>query len=278
MAQYGEGFLPSIHGNRLYWRSVAPDGPSRAALGVVHGYGDHSGRYVRTLEDFAARGIATLAFDCHGHGMSDGRRADCLHWDDYVNDCQAFWNRLREVSGQLPAFLFGHSHGALIVTHLATSKPVDLAGIVLSAPFFKLAFEPSKLKLFAAKILKKILPGLPLYSGLRSEQLSRDEAWQTATRDDLLSLRVATPRWFFQVLKVQERLFERARTITQPLLVVAGTDDSIASMPAARTCFDMFASSDKTWKDYLGFRHEVLNEIGREIVIDDISRWISERC
>lgn len=275
MARHDEGYFSSKDGTRLFWRSAAPDGDATAMVAVVHGYGDHSGRYTRTMDDLAARGFSTLAVDYRGHGKADGRRADCLKWSDYLDDMAVFWGRVREAAGRLPTFVLAHSHGSLIATHWAASKPDGLTGLILSAPYYQLALAVPPLKLFGAKLVKGLMPGLHIGNELAPDQLSRDPAWQKATADDPLYLHVTTPRWFFEHSAAQDRLAGLGSALTQPLLMLAGSADPIASMPAAKAFFDTIASKDKTWKEYKDFRHEVMNEIGREQVIDDISQWIS---
>ncbi|MEW6430081.1 MAG: lysophospholipase [Myxococcota bacterium] len=275
MARHDEGYFSSKDGTRLFWRSAAPDGEATAMVAVVHGYGDHSGRYTRTMDDLAARGFSTLAVDYRGHGKADGKRADCQKWTDYLDDMAVFWRRVREAAGALPTFVLAHSHGALIATHWAASKPEGLKGLVLSAPYYKLALAVPPLKLFGAKLIKGLMPGFQIGNELKPDQLSRDPAWQKATAEDPLYLHVTTPRWFFEHTAAQDRLAGLGSAITQPLLMLAGSADPIASMPAAKAFFETVASKDKTWKEYIDFRHEVMNEVGREQVLDDISRWIS---
>lgn len=275
MARRDEGYFSSKDGTRLFWRSAAPDGQATAMVAVVHGYGDHSGRYLHTMDALVAKGFSTLAVDYRGHGKADGRRADCAKWSDYLDDMNVFWGRVREAAGGLPTFVLGHSHGSLIATHWIASKPDGLAGVILSAPYYKLAFEPPALTLFGAKVIKGILPGLHISNQLKPEQLSRDPEWQKTTAADPLYLHVTTPRWFFEHLAAQDRLAGLGSAITQPLLMLAGLADPIASMPAAKAFFETIASKDKTWKEYADFRHEVLNEVGKERVVDDIAQWIS---
>lgn len=275
MARHDEGYFSSKDGTRLFWRSAAPDGEATAMVAVVHGYGDHSGRYTRTMDDLAARGFSTLAVDYRGHGKADGKRADCQEWTDYLDDMAVFWGRVREAAGALPTFVLAHSHGALIATHWAASKPEGLKGLVLSAPYYKLALAVPPLKLFGAKLIKGLMPGFQIGNELQPDQLSRDPAWQKTTAEDPLYLHVTTPRWFFEHTAAQDRLAGLGSALTQPLLMLAGSADPIASMPAAKAFFDTVASKDKTWKEYPDFRHEVMNEVGREQVIGDISQWIS---
>ena len=276
MPRGDQGFFASKDGTRLFWRSETTDAEPNAWLGVIHGYGDHSGRYQKPIAAFVSAGFGVLAFDYRGHGKADGARADCLSWNDYLEDLKAFFARLVDAAKGKPVFLVGHSHGSLMATHfIAAGAPPELKGAVLIAPFYALAFEPPALKLMGAKLIKGIFPGLKIGNELKPDQLSRDPKWQEETKNDPLYLHNTTPRWFFECQAAQRRLAGLGPAISLPLLMLAGTADPIASMPAAKAFFETVGSRDKTYKEYGDYRHEVLMEIGREEVWADISSWIS---
>jgi len=278
VAQRDEGFFSAKDGTRLFWRSAIPDGAVKAWVGVVHGYGDHSGRYLWVIDQLAAAGFGVLAFDYRGHGKADGRRADCGQWDEYLDDLAVFWDKLRGLAGEKPTFLLAHSHGALMATHWAAAQPVGLKGLVLSSPFYRLGFDPPPLKVFGARLVRSVLPGLHLDNELKVESLSRDPAWQKVSAEDPLYLHVTTPRWFFAVADAQARLAGKGASVKVPLLTIVGTADTVASVPAMRAFFDTIASPDKTWKEFTDFRHEVLCELGKEQPMADTASWISSNC
>ncbi|ATB40583.1 lysophospholipase [Cystobacter fuscus] len=277
MARFDEGFFTSRDGLRLYWRSDQPEQP-RAHVAVVHGYGDHIGRYVPIIDALTEQGFAVHGFDYRGHGRADGRRGHCDAWPDYLDDLSAFWERVRGAAGGGKLFLLGHSHGALMSVHLwARGGLQGLSGMMLSSPFFKLAITPPPVKLLAAKVLARVLPWAPLPTELKLEQLSRDEAVQRAAGADPLYGRIVTPRWFIESAKAQTRVLAIAPGLQVPLLLFSGAEDGVAKVETGRAFFDAVGSRDKVYKAYPGMRHEPLNELGREQVFRDICNWISER-
>ncbi|PZR17629.1 MAG: alpha/beta hydrolase [Archangium gephyra] len=279
MPRHDEGYFASKDGTRLFWSQSVPDQEPKAWLGVVHGYGDHSGRYKQPIDAFVKAGFGVLAFDYRGHGKADGARADVNTWDDYLDDMRAFVARLVDAAKGKPVFIVSHSNGSLIATHLlASNPPAEIKGAVLVAPFYALAFEPPALKLLGARLLKGLLPGLKIGNELKPQDLSRDPAWQAETRADPLYLHHTTPRWFFETQAAQARLAGLGSRITLPVFMVMGSADPVASVPAAKAFFETIGARDKTWKEYGDHRHETLMEIGREQVWDDISRWISAHC
>ena len=277
LARFDEGFFTSGDGLRLYWRSDLPQQQPRAHVALVHGYGDHTGRYLPTIEALVGSGYAVHSFDYRGHGRADGRRGYCEAWPDYLLDLSAFWGRVRAAAGDSKIFLLGHSHGGLMAVHQWSQGLPGLSGLILSSPFFKLAITPARVKLFAARMLARVLPWAPIPTELQPEQLSRDEAVQRAAREDPLYNRIATPRWFAEAALAQERVMEIAGRLRTPLLLLSGAEDSVAKVETQRAFFDAAGSQDKRYKAYPGMRHEPLNELGREQVFQDISNWISER-
>jgi lysophospholipase len=147
--------------------------------------------------------------------------------------------------------------------------------VVLSSPYLKMGFEPPPLKVLGARVAGLAVPWLPVATGLKMEDLSRDSAWQESTRKDPLYNQVTTPRWFTESGKAQAQALLLGPQLTQPLFLLMGSEDSIASPAASRTFFETVGSQDKRLREYAGMRHECLNELGKEEVLRDISNWIS---
>jgi alpha-beta hydrolase superfamily lysophospholipase len=275
MARFDEGFFTGKDGLRLYWMSEQPEQP-KAHVVVVHGYGDHIGRYRPAIDALAAEGYAVHGFDYRGHGRADGRRGFCQTWPDYLDDLAGFWERVRAEAGGRKTFLLAHSHGGLMAAHLLGRGGLQgVSGIVLSAPYFKLAITPPALKVVAARAVGRVLPWMPIKSELTPEHLSRDEAVQQAVRQDPLYNSTVTPRWFIESTQAQTKVMTLASEVKVPLFMLCGAEDGVASVAAGRQFFDAVGARDKVYKAYPGMRHEPLNEIGKDEVYRDISNWIS---
>lgn len=277
MPRRDEGFFSAKDNLRLYWETTFPEGEPRAHIGVVHGYADHSGRYRGIIDALAADGYAVHAFDYRGHGQADGRRGFCDRFSDYLDDLELFWKRIRAAAGGKKTFLLAHSNGGLMAIHwLLARGPEGVAGVILSAPYLKLAITPPATKLLAAKAMQKLIPWLPIKTELTPQDLTRDMEEQRKVEKDPLYGRIVTPRWFIEAGKAQLEAMKGAAGVKVPLFVFCGEADGVASGVATREFFDLAASPDKRFKKYPGMRHEPLNEIGREEVYRDISGWISE--
>jgi alpha-beta hydrolase superfamily lysophospholipase len=274
MAHHEEGFFPARDNLRLFWESHFPD-VVRAHVGVVHGYGDHSGRYRPVIRHLVGQGFAVHAFDYRGHGQSDGRRGYCDHFSQYVEDLAAFHERLLPQVGKAPFFLFGHSTGALIALAWMKAAHPRVSGLVLSSPFFRLGFEPPRLKVFMGRLVGRVIPWMRLASEFGPEDLSRDEEAQRATEGDPLYNRIVTPRFFTEVLAAQERVRASAPSLKAPLLLLYGSEDTVAHPGTAKKFFEEAGSLDKQCREYAGMKHELVNELGKEEVWSEISSWIS---
>jgi lysophospholipase len=275
MPRRDETPLSSADGTSLYFESTRADTGPRATVAIVHGFGDHIGRYRHVIDGLAAAGFDVFGFDYRGHGKAQGKRGDVEQWVDYLADLNAFWSQVSVEAKTERRFVLAHSHGALMAAHWAAQHPKNLAGLVFSGPYFRLAFEPPTLKLLGAKVLRRVAPRLAIATGLTVEQLSSDAGWQASTTADPLYGRVITARSFFGQLAAQEGLVGLGPSLKLPLLTVMGEADPIASLAAARAFFDTVGAADKTFESFAGLRHEVLNEVQKDQVLSTITKWIS---
>jgi alpha-beta hydrolase superfamily lysophospholipase len=263
-------------GPPLYFYSAAPDGgPGQKALavaGILHGYGEHAGRYAHVMDAWAERGITSVAIDLRGHGRSGGRRGYCERFDEYLDDVIELERLTREKN--LPAFLFGHSLGGLVALSSALARPSPWRAMVLSAPLVGIAMEVPRVKLIAGKIASRFFPTFSLPNGIRSTDVTHDAALAQEYDEDPLVFHIATARWFTEVHLAQERAFARAASLTMPLYVAMGTADRISKYERARAFFDAAGSRDKTWNAREGLFHEVLNEPEWPGIAEKMADWI----
>jgi lysophospholipase len=275
--QERSAFFPAKDNLRLFRRSFVPSSP-RAAVLVLHGYADHSGRYLEVMGHLARRGLSVHALDYRGHGQADGRRGHVDSFTQYLDDLGLFIDAVAEETTGLPCFLLAHSHGALIALEYALAHPeAPIAGAVLTDPYLKLALSPPVLLVTISGILSQTVPWFSVKNRLEASMLTRDEAIQRATERDPLYNQTATARWFIESKRAQVEVMVRAPEYRWPSLFLLGGGDPIASGDATRAFFDRAGCTDKKLVTYDGFRHEILNEVGRERVYADIDAWLDAR-
>jgi alpha-beta hydrolase superfamily lysophospholipase len=277
-AKHEEGFLNSADHLRLYWQRYTPPSP-RATVAVLHGGGDHSGRYPAITTALVKAGFQVALVDFRGHGQSDGRRWHIDSFADYVSDLDAFVAKLSQdgIAGER-LFAVAHSQGALVTALWGLTRGRHLSGFVFSSPYFRLALKPPVAKVVGARILGRAIPWLPVSTGLDVADLTADLELQRWTERDPLYGRATTPRWFDESGRAQVEVLRRAGEWTAPLLVLAGGADRIAQVAAARQFVDAAKGTDKRLVVYDGFRHELYNEVERDRPVAETVGWLLARC
>jgi alpha-beta hydrolase superfamily lysophospholipase len=266
------GRAPAADGTELRTRHwPAPD--PWASLLLVHGLGEHSGRYEHVGERLSAAGIDTHAYDLRGQGASDGRRGHVDRWSQYHDDLGERLAAVRAGADDRPIVLYGHSMGGLIVAGylLSDRPPPDLA--VLTAP--GLDSTLARWKQALAPILGRVAPTLAIPTGIDPATLSRDPSVGTRARGDDLCVKVSTARFGAEALTEQARVRAGARSITVPTLVLHGLDDGLVP-PAATDVFEGVPGIER--RTYPGLRHELHNEPEGPAILDEIVAWVRERA
>lgn len=252
--------------------------PTQAPRGVVvicHGLNSHGAYYQWTAEQLVARGFAVHALDLHGRGRSAGERFFVTDIADYVQDVDAMVELARARDPGLKLFLLGHSAGGVISSTYCLQHQRKLAGFICESFAFKV-FAPD-LALSFVKWLSGFAPRFGTLK-LKNKDFSRDPAVVKAMNEDPLIDNETQPASTVAALaRANERLKRDFPRITLPLLILHGTADR-ATDPAGSQFFrDTAGSTDKTLKLYEDHAHDLLNDVGRDTVMEDIIEWLEPR-
>jgi alpha-beta hydrolase superfamily lysophospholipase len=279
-ARHEEGVLARAQsrGPELHYYAFLPEGAPRAKVGLLHGYADYGKRYSHVAEAWAARGIATIAIDMRGHGLSGGKRGHCEAFREFLDDAGELTCLVQERAAGTPAFLFGHSFGGLVGASMAIEHPSPWRGLLLSGLYIGLALDVPRVKIIAGKIASRLVPTFSQPSGLRGADMTHDAARARAYDADPLCFNGITARWFTEASAAQDRLLARAPALTMPLYLVMGSLDRVAKVARARAFFDAAGSPDKTWDERPGLFHEVLNEPEWRSIADRLADWILDHA
>lgn len=262
-------------GGRIFTRHWEPQGTPRANLVLCHGVNSHGGQYIRAGEIFAGRGLAVTALDLRGRGKSDGERFYIDSIDDYVADLSQAIELARSMHPDLPLYLLGHSAGGVTSVTYALDHQDKLDGLICESFAFRVYAPDIALKLLEGA--DHIAPHVPVLK-LKMADFSRDPDWvaqlnaDPLTRDEVQP--IGTVAAFARAGERFEREFPR---ITLPVLILHGTADKATRPDGSQQFFDEAGSTDKTLKLYDGYYHDLLNDLGREQVFDDIVQWIEAR-
>lgn len=274
--QIQEGTFNGSEGLSLYYQSWQPDSPARGVLVIVHGLGEHGGRYKNVVNHLVPLGFAVYALDHRGHGRSPGQRAYANNMAEFRGDVHALVQLAANAHPGLPLFIMGHSLGGLITLDYILHQPEGLRGAIVSAPAVG-GVGVSPVLLMLSRVLSRVWPTFSLDSGLDVNAISRDPQEVQAYQDDPLVHGKGTPRLATVVMDSAEWCQANAHTLQLPLLMIHGTADSITSPADSRRFFDNVASADKTYIAYEGGYHESHNDIHYQQVVEDIAAWLVER-
>jgi alpha-beta hydrolase superfamily lysophospholipase len=247
-------------------------GTPKAVVLLVHGFGEHSGRYSDWAAKFNEKGVSVRAFDLPGHGLSDGRRGVMPPFEVLYDTIDIILEDIAKEFPGIPRLIYGHSlGGGIVLDYLIRRKP-SLAGAIATSPWIKLAFEPSKAKQLLASVASRIMPGMTQSSGLKTEDLSRDPMVVEAYRNDPLVHGIISGGIFGSISGAAKEILIRASEIKLPLLLVHGRNDMITS--AAATMEVAAAAPAATLKLWDGGYHELHNDLIREEHFEFIIEWI----
>lgn len=273
-----EGAFVGVSGLRMAFRAWEAHN-ARAALVVVHGLGEHAGRYAEFGTRLASFGISTYAFDMRGHGLSEGRRGHVSSFDVFLQDVDRF---RREVEGladhRVPLFLLGQSMGGLIALRYQEEYHGRFRGAIICSPWLATAMEVPRWKAMVAPMLARLAPALPMRHGLRAEDLSRDAAVVDEYRSDPLVHGIITPRTFAEVSSAMGLALQRSDRIQQPLLLLLGDADHVVDTGRSLSFARSLAAADVTIKVYPGRYHELLNELDRAETHRLVRDWVMARA
>jgi acylglycerol lipase len=271
---YQEGYFQGIRNTQIYYQAWLPDSEPKAALLIVHGLAEHSGRYTNVVEHLVPLGYAVYALDLIGHGRSEGERAHVDSFTDYTATVATYLGMVYGWQSEAPVFLLGHSVGALVAACCFLDDASGLAGAVLSGVSVQMPDNVTPVTILLAKALSALAPRTPIQA-IEAQSISRDPAVvQAYVGDPLVYTGRICARTGVEMLKAQQRVMTEASRVKLPVLMVHGSEDRLCPLAGARPFYEAIASTDKTLKVYDGLYHEVYNEPEREQVLSDVAAWL----
>jgi alpha-beta hydrolase superfamily lysophospholipase len=262
-------------GGRIFVRSWKPDGQARAVVALCHGFNAHSGYFVWTGEQLAARGFAVYALDLRGRGQSDGERFYVKTVGEYEADVATLIALAKSREAGLKVFLLGHSAGGVTSAIYTLDNQTELAGFICES--FAFQVPAPDFALAAIKGLAHLAPHAQVLK-LNNADFSRDPAAVKKMNDDPLIAHETQPTATVAALAIaDERLKKEFPKFTLPLLILHGTKDGATKYQGSQEFYDKASSKDKTLKLYEGHYHDLLNDLGKEQVFAEIAAWIEAR-
>ena len=270
-----EGSFKGVRNANIYFQAWLPEGDARAVLILVHGLGEHCGRYMNVVNHFVPLGYALYGLDHIGHGKSEGTRELVERFEDYISTLTTYYDMVKGWQTGKPVFLLGHSMGGLIASYYLLDHQANFRGGILSAPFVKVSDSISQATIIVGKILSVVAPRARLVT-LDANGISLDPEVVRAYVNDPLVFHGKTPvRLGAELLKAMLRVRAEADRITLPLIILQGGGDRLIDPACGQILYDKAGSKDKTIKVYEGLYHEVFNEPERARVLKDVETWLA---
>lgn len=269
--------LKTRQGKMLFgrlWQGQA--NPSTAIL-LIHGYGEHSGRYQHIAGALQKINAAVYSFDLTGHGKSEGISAYIDRFDHYVDEAEDALQMLGKRYQNLPLYVIGHSMGGLIAAYLALRRQQQINGLITSGGALKVNEDLSPFLVKISGLLSVLLPKMPAVK-LSSDLISTDPEVVAKYENDPLIYHGGTRcRTGAEVIRASREIAAKFDQLTLPLLIMHGAADKLTDPQGSRQLHQQAASKDKTLHIFDGLRHEIFNEPQREMVIKTVVEWISKR-
>jgi alpha-beta hydrolase superfamily lysophospholipase len=262
----------------FYMQGWETDKPPKAIVCLVHGLGEHTGRYVHVGKALNDAGYALFGFDLRGHGQSGGARGHFPSLQTVLNDIHNFIHFQRQNHPRLPLFLYGHSLGGLLTLTYILQHPEGVQGVIVTGAGLRSALQEQKAKIALVKVLGSLLPSLSLKSELEVEGLSHDPAVIQAYVNDPLVHDKVSLGLGKAGLEAIDLCFRRASEFKPPLLIMHGKADRITYASGSEDFAKLASQNNKdiTLKIWDGLYHEIHNEPQQAEVFKVMIEWLDK--
>lgn len=264
----------SVDGLKLYAQVWEPeDMPLKGVVCLLHGIGEHSGRYAHVAEAFGKEGFALFAADMRGHGKSEGLKGNAPSMEILMQDVDTLLKQAKIRYPDLPVILYGHSLGRILALHYGLKRKPDVKGVLVTSPAMHSSLEQQPSKVLAAKVMGSLLPKMTLASGLNVAAISHDPDVVKAYNNDPLvhdRISVGFGKILLQVCAFNLR---HASEFPLPLLLMHGKEDAIA-FPSSSLEFAQPLEGKCTLVLWEGGYHELHNEPFQKEVFKAMTDWL----
>jgi len=274
--KHSEFKFKTFDGLQLFAQIWHSETKPRAVICLIHGMGEHSGRYTHVADQLTQAGYSLIVFDLRGHGQSQGPRGHTPSYEALLNDINSLLNEADKNFPELPRFLYGHSLGGNLVLNYVLRCQAQLKGVIVTDPWLRLAFEPPTFKIIFAQITNHIWPAFSQKSGLDTKSLSHDPKVVHTYENDPLVHDHISARMFIGIYQSGQWALEHASEFSLPLLLMHGGDDKIISVEASSEFADKI-NENCTFKIWDGLYHEIHNEPEKEEVFKFLIDWLNEK-
>ena len=264
------------NGISIYAGYVAPR-TVKGAVVLVHGFGEHSGRYLDSvLPALVEAGFAVVFYDNFGHGRSGGKRGHCPSYEALLELLDVIIDLAKSQFVNQPLFLYGHSMGGNLVLNYALRKKANIRGIIASSPYLRLGFQPPKWKMVLGKVMLKFWPSITLPAGLDPNGISRIPEEVARYKTDPLVHDKVSPMYSFPIMDAGEWVIANAAALKINTLLLHGAKDPIIDYKGTEE-FHKNSPGRTTLRLFDGGYHELHHDLCHKQVLEAIQSWLRQQ-
>lgn len=267
-----EGYFSAADGEQLFYRFQTGIQSEKTIL-LIHGHGEHSGRYLKFFSRLKDLGRPIGIFDLRGCGRSGGYSVYVSRFEDYINDVSSFLDFLKtKYQVCLPICLFGHSLGGLIAAAWALERDGQISKLILSSPLFGIPMA-SAVRLLV-KVLDPLVSRWIIKNPVRAGFLTHDPEEVKRYLADPLIRRSITVRLAREMLRYTDFFRKGKVQFPFPVYILMAEKDYIVDPAATRRFFDRVKATEKKLEAFPGFFHEIFNERGQERAFERLRYYL----
>ncbi len=246
---------------------------NNAIIILVHGLGEHLGRYESWAHKFIQYNYAVCTLDLPGHGLSSGKRGHIKKYSDFYGILDTYIQKVKLDFPNAPIILYGHSMGGNIVVNYILEEKPNVKAVILSSPWLQLAVKPPVLKFWLAEFMYKFFPSYSDSTNLNPNFISRIPEEVKRYKEDKLVHGYITPGLFVPLFFKGLKAMKAGKKIYLPTLIFHGTADMLTSAEASH----YFAEENEfnTFKSFENGYHELHYDICREELFENIIDWMA---
>ncbi len=251
------------------------EGKAHATVVIVHGAGEHHGRYDWLTKQWNRNGYHVVLGDLPGQGKTAGLRGYIRSFEDYIYTIESWVEQAKAF--ELPIVLLGHSMGGLAAIRTIKERTLPICAVVLSSPCLGLVKEPPKALDRLTSLLNIVCPRLRLETNVEAGIGTRNEQIKARDAVDPLYNRKVSVRWYYELRKAMELAQEDRELPNIPFLVLQGGDDRIVNKHDVKAWFERLDVQSKEYKEWAHLYHEVFNEPERNEVFDYTLQYVQQQ-
>lgn len=243
---------------------------------MVHGHGEHGGRYEHVSRFFADKGFSSSVLTLRGHGNSEGKKGHAPSMDQLILDIEYFIRKIRRNYIDADLYLYGHSMGGnILLNYLLKDQSNEIHAAVITSPWLRLAFQPPQWKVVIGNFIADIIPTFTQNSGLSQEEISTlKEEIEKYKADPLIHDKISA-KLFKVIQKGGENVLAKADKIHHPVFLAHGSIDKITDPKASEEL--AFKNDLINFHSYEGNRHEIHHDKSSQQLLKDVVDWLQDK-